>query len=103
MRPLTPALVPSKTVKYIQHKHEEHITRQDLLDVIYRNPKDLTIRAAARRHRADYLITGQSHSGKNLFLCVIVEPKKIKRIISEFNLDINHDDFASLIYNAWEV
>lgn len=103
MRPLTPALVPDETLEYIQRKHEEHITRQDLLDVIYRNPKDLTIRAAARHHRADYLITGQSYSGKNLFLCVIVESEKIKRIVRELNLNINPDDFASLIYNAWEV
>lgn len=90
-------------MEYIHRKHEAHITRQDLLDVMYRDPGNLSIRAAASHQRSDYLIRGQSHSGKRLLICVILKKETIKQVADELGLKGNPDDFVSLVYNAWEV
>ncbi len=103
MKLLTPTWIPGETMEYIHRKHGEHITRQDLLDVIYRYPGNVSIRRAAEKHRADYLLQEQSHSGKNLLICVILEEEKIQQVAEELGLEGNPDDFASLVYNAWEV
>lgn len=102
-RPLTPVWVPDETMDYIHRKHGSHITRQDLLDVMYRDPGNLSIRETADKHRADYLVRGQSYSGKRLLICVILKEEMIKKVADELGLAGNPDDFVSLVYNAWEV
>ena len=103
MRPLTPAWIPGSTLDYIHRKHEPHITRQDLVDVIYRDPKNLSIRSTSNRQRSDLLVVGKSYSGKKLLLCTVIEEQKIKQIAEELQLQRDPHKFASLVYNAWEV
>jgi len=90
-------------MEYIHRKHGGHITRRDLMDVMYKQPENLSIRKAAKTHRADYLVRGASHSGKQLLICVILSDEAIDQVAEELGLEGNPNDFASLVYNAWEV
>lgn len=102
---LWPCLVPDQTMEHIHDRHEQHISRGEILEVMNRNPDHLNITKAPLYVTSDYNVRGETHDGKYLFLCVILEMKDIEQFYQQWELQNQVEKpvtfFASLVYNGW--
>ncbi len=102
---LWPALVPEQTMEHIHRYHEGHITRNEILDVLNREPKNLIISPASSGVKSDYTVRGKTLDGKQLLICVILNNRRIDELYKNWNLQEQvakpASYYASLVYNGW--
>lgn len=102
---LVPTWIPERTMKHIYENHEQHISRQEIHEVLHRDIAQLEIVRSAGDHQSDVMIRGKTLDGKRLCLCAIVNKERILRLIREFSEKPPRPagQLGSIVYNGWEI
>ena len=89
-------------MEHINERHEKHITREDILEVMNHEPQHLKVIPSSKRVVSDYTVIGSTLDGKCLLLCVILNEELIKQLYKEWELwkQVSHpaEHYKSMVY-----